>query len=277
MKKSREGKVVDRNLRQFIKDLGYISGGAAMLATMPWLQSFTTDAFNEIQGEKARIGLIGTGSRGVYHIHNLLTFPHVQIVALCDDYEPNLMEASALCPNAKTYTDYRKLLESKEVDGVIISTPLNFHAPMVLDALAAGKHTFCEKSMALTMQECKSIYDAYLSTDRVLYFGMQRLYDEKYIKAMQMIHNGTIGEIVGIRCHWFRNHDWRRPVPSSKLERKINWRLYKESSAGLTTELATHQLEVSNWAMKKMPQSVVGLGDIVYWKDGREVYDSVSL
>lgn len=80
---------------------------------------------------------------------------------------------------------------------------------------------------------------------------MQRMYDEKYIKGMQMIHSGLIGDVVGLRCHWFRNADWRRPVPSPELERKINWRLYKESSGGLMTELACHQLEVCNWAAKK--------------------------
>jgi predicted dehydrogenase len=169
------------------------------------------------------------------------------------------------------------LLEDKTIDGVVISTPLKWHAPMVLDSLAAGKHTFCEKSMALTMEECKRIYDAYQKTDKALYFGMQRLYDKKYVKSLQMIHAGIIGEIVGIRCHWFRNHDWRKPVPSPELEKTINWRLYWESSAGLMTELATHQLEVSNWAMKRIPESVMGMGDIVYWKDGREVYDSISM
>lgn len=277
MNKEKNEKQVDLSLRQFIKNMGYVTGGAAMLGTVPWLQSFTPDALKEIKNQKARIGLIGTGSRGIYHIHNLLKVPHAQIVALCDDYEPSLKAALQLCPDAKTYTDYRKLLESKDIDGVIISTPLNWHAPMVLDALAAGKHTFCEKSMALTMQECKDIYDAYLETDKVLYFGMQRLFDEKYIKALQMVHSGLIGDVVGMRCHWFRNHNWRRPVPSPELEKRINWRLYWASSAGLTTELATHQLEVSNWAMKKVPESVVGFGDVVYWKDGREVYDSVSL
>ena len=99
---------------------------------------------------------------------------------------------------------------------------------------------------------------------------MQRMYDEKYIKGMQMIHSGLIGDVVGMRCHWFRNADWRRPVPSPELERKINWRLYKDSSGGLMTELACHQLEVCNWAAKRMPVSIMGMGDIVYWKDGRE-------
>lgn len=270
-------KQVDLGLRQFIKDLGYISGGTALLSTIPWLQSFTPDTLNEIKNEKARIAVIGTGSRGQYHIHALLPMQHAEIVALCDIYPPNLEEASKLCPTARKYTDYRKLLESPDIDGVVIATPLNWHAPIVLDALSAGKHAFCEKSMALTMDECKAIYDAYQKTDKVLYFCMQRMFDEKYIKGMQMIHSGLIGDVVGLRCHWFRNHDWRRPVPSANLERQINWRLYRASSAGLMTELATHQLEVCNWATKRIPQSVVGMGDIVNWKDGREVYDSVSL
>lgn len=270
-------KQVDISLRQFIKDLGGITGGAALLGTMPWLQSFTPDKLKEIEKEKSRIAIIGTGSRGQYHIHNLLAMPHTEIVALCDNYPPNLEAAAALSPKAKKYSDYRKVLESSEVDGIVIATPLNWHAPMVLDALSAGKHVFCEKSMAYSMEQCKAIYDAYQSSDRVLYFCMQRMFDEKYIKGIQMIHSGVIGDVVGIKSHWFRNHDWRRAVPSPDLERSINWRLYRESSGGLMTELATHQLEVCNWATKRIPESVIGMGDIVYWKDGREVYDSVNL
>jgi|LSQX01.2.fsa_nt_gb predicted dehydrogenase len=274
---SKKTKQVDTSLRQFIKDLGYISGGAAMLATTPWLQSFTPDTAKEIKNEKARIGVIGTGSRGIYDMQAVLALPHAEIVALCDIYPPNLEEASKLCPKAKTYTDYRKLLESRDIDGVIIATPLYLHAPMILDAMEAGKHVFCEKAMALTIEECKAIYDAYQKTDRVLYFCMQRMFDEKYIKGIQMIHSGLIGDIVGERCYWFRNHDWRRPVPSPELERHINWRLYWDYSAGLMTELASHQLEVCCWAMNMVPEKVVGSGGIIHWKDGREVYDSVNL
>src|SRR5690554_2412297 len=273
----RRTKEVDRSLRQFIKDLGYISGGAALLATTPWLQSFTPDTAKEIRNEKARIGFIGTGSRGKYDMQAVLALPHAEIVALCDIYPPNLEEASQLCPTAKTYTDYRELLDSPDIDGVVIATPLYLHAPMTLAAMDAGKHVFCEKAMALTMDECKEVYDAYQKSDRVLYFCMQRMFDEKYVKGIQMIHSGLIGDIVGERCYWFRNHDWRRPVPSPELERHINWRLYWDYSAGLMTELASHQLEVCCWAMQMVPESVVGNGGIVHWKDGREVYDSVNL
>ena len=167
-------KGVDLNLRQFIKSLGYIAGGTALLASTPWLSSCTPEKLKEIRNEKARIALIGTGSRGQYHIHNLKEIPHARIVAVCDNYAPNLQQAVELCPGAKAYTDYRKLLESADIDGVIISTPLNWHAPIVLDALAAGKHVFCEKAMARTLDECKAIYDAYQTTNQVLYFCMQK-------------------------------------------------------------------------------------------------------
>lgn len=260
-----------------MKQLGCVAGGAALLAGAPWLSSCTPERIREISGEKARIALIGTGSRGQYHIHNLLLIPHARIVALCDCYEPNLQAAAALCPGAKLYRDYRKLLEDKDIDGVIISTPLGSHAAITLDALSAGKHVFCEKAMARTLDECKAVYDAYRKSDKVLYFCMQRMFDEKYLRGMKLLHEGLIGEIVGMRCHWFRNADWRREVPSPELERQINWRLYKEHSGGLMTELACHQIEVCNLAVGRIPQSISGMGDIVYWKDGREVYDSVNV
>ncbi len=268
---------VDLGLRNFIKSLAYMAGGAAILGSTPWLTSCTPEKLEEIGRRRARLALIGSGSRGQYHIHNLLDIPHADLVAICDPYDTNREAALALYPTAKGYTDYREVLEQKDIDGVIIATPLYLHAQMTLDALAAGKHVFCEKAMALTLDECKRVHDAYLQSDRALYYCMQRMYDEKYVKAMALIHEGLIGDIVGMRCHWFRNADWRREVPSPDLERWINWRLYKEYSGGLMTELASHQLEVCNWAVGKVPTRIAGMGDIVYWKDGREVYDSVNV
>lgn len=269
---------VDQSLRSFIKSLAYMAGGTAFLAsTTPWLSSCTPEKLEEIKKEKARIALVGAGSRGQYHIHNLLNIPHAELVTICDPYKVNLEDALAICPTAKGCADYREVLSDKDVDGVIIATPLHLHASITIEALAAGKHVFCEKAMARTMDECKAVYDAYTKTDKALYFCMQRMYDEKYVKGIQMIKEGLIGDVVGMRCHWFRNADWKRPVPSPDLERWINWRLYKEFSGGLMTELGTHQLEVCNWAIGKVPGKICGMGDIVHWKDGREVYDSVNV
>lgn len=260
--------------REFIKDVGMLGG---LLSAFPWLYSCTREAKSEVMGERVRLGIIGTGSRGMFHINNLLTIPSMEIVALCDNYAPHLQDAATLCPKAKTFADYRDLLALPEVDGVFVVTPLHQHAHITIDSLKAGKHTFCEKSMALTADDCLAMYSAYKESGKVLFIGQQRLYDPKYLKAIDMIYSGTIGDVTGIRCYWFRNNDWRRPLPDPSLERKINWRLYKESSGGLMTELATHQLQVGNWILKMIPETVMGMGDIIFWKDGREVYDNVNL
>jgi len=278
MNQSNDNEKVDLGLRSFIKELGCISGGAALLATTPWLKSCTPSKLKDASKNNiARIGIIGTGSRGQYHINNLLKIPFVRIVALCDSYSVNLKAASSMVASASLYSDYKSLLEENEIDGIVIATPLGMHAKITIDCLDAGKHVFCEKAMALTMDQCKEVYAKYKQSDKVLYYCMQRMFDEKYVRAFQMIKTGLIGDVVGMRCHWFRNADWRREVPSPALEKKINWRLYRQYSAGLMTELGSHQLEVCTIVSGKIPNKVAGFGDIVYWKDGREVYDSVAL
>lgn len=264
--------------RDFLKNLGMIGSSGLLMTSFPWLQTLSASNQKELEGEKARIAIIGTGSRGKFHINNLLQIPNADIVALCDDYKPHLDEAAALCPKAKLYSDYRDVLSSSEVQGVLIAVPLYEHARITIDSLLAGKHVFCEKSMAKTLDECKAMYETYKQSGKVLFIGQQRLFDPKYIKALDMVHSGQLGEIVGLRNFWYRNNDWRRPVPDPSLEEKINWRLYRKYSCGLMTELATHQLQIGTWALKALPDYVMGSGDLIFWKDdNRDVYDSVSV
>ena len=261
------------NRREFLRNLGVIGAGA-LLSMSPWLSAFSEVV--ETSGEKCRLAIIGTGSRGRFLMSFLLQNPKEEIVALCDIYQPSMEKALNLVREAKVYTDYRKVLENKTVDAVLVATPLNLHCQIVLDAFDAGKHVFCEKSIGFTMEECFRIYKKHISTGKVFFTGQQRLFDPRYIKAMEMIHAGTFGEINAIRTFWYRNGDWRREVPSSDLERLINWRLYREYSKGLMTELACHQLQIGSWALQELPVKVMGHGAITYWKDGREVYDNVS-
>ena len=258
----------------FLETLGSLAVGSALF---PWLSGCTPEKHRQAAGEKARLGIIGTGSRGQFHIANLLVDPNAEIVALCDDYPPHLDAASALCPSARRYADYRKLLEDKDVDGVIICTPLSMHAQMTIDSLAAGTHTFGEKAMAHSPEQLSAMYHAWKEGNRVLMVGQQRLYDPKYVQAMELVHGGAIGQVVGIRNYWYRNNDWRREVLSPEYERRINWRLYEEYSRGLMTELACHQLQNGSWEMNGLqPSFVQGTGSIMYWKDGREVFDNVA-
>ena len=100
--KDEKEKGVDLSLRQFIKNLGYFTGGTALLATTPWLTSCTPEKLKEIKNNKARVALNRYRLQRQYHIHNLKEIPHAQIVALCDNYEPNLQQALALLSGCKT-------------------------------------------------------------------------------------------------------------------------------------------------------------------------------
>ena len=95
-------------------DCGKMSLAGMALSLFPWLQSCSDEAKREVRGEKVRIGVIGTGSRGIFHIKHLLQMPSVEVVALCDDYRPHLEDAAQYYPEAKLYDDYRRLLEDGE-------------------------------------------------------------------------------------------------------------------------------------------------------------------
>jgi predicted dehydrogenase len=274
----------DQSRREFLKKISIISGSALVLTSMPWINSYVKgNNAGKSASDKVRLGIIGVGDRGSLLLLTIKQFEkegNVEIAAVCDNYQPNYENALKLAGgNVKGFYDYRKLLELNDIDAVVIATPLHEHAHIAVDAMRAGKHVFCEKSMARTIEDAKLMNDTHTNTNRILQIGHQRLFDPVYLEAIDRIKKGEIGKITQMRMFWHRNNNWRRPVPKEhpELERKINWRLYKEYSAGLMTELASHQLQVGNWIMGEAPVSVMGAGSINYWKDGREVYDNVEL
>ncbi len=264
--------------RDFV--MGSLASSALVMA-YPWANVFAGQTPN--LSKKIKIGVIGVGSRGVLLLHYLNELSdeiNIEVIAVCDNYEPHYKRAIEKTEGkAKAFYDYRKMLEINNLDAVIVATPLNQHAHITIDALNAGKHVFCEKAMARTLEDVKKMADTHYSTGKVLQIGHQRMFDTRYLKAIEIINAGEIGQITQMRAYWHRNNDWRRAVPEGRpdLERKINWRLYKEYSCGLMTELASHQIQVVNWLKNALPVSVMGTGSINYWKDGREVYDNVAL
>ncbi|WP_163712408.1 Gfo/Idh/MocA family protein [Mangrovibacterium lignilyticum] len=276
----------EKSRREFLKDLA-MGGSSLFLLSAPWLQSFAEDKPVSLSlSDQLSIAVIGTGSRGTLLLTILLKIretANIRIVAICDNYQPNLQYAQAVCRKnmceVKTYSDYRELLEQEKLDGVVIATPLTEHAAITMDCLSAGIHTFCEKAMARTPDDVKRMYDAHKSSGKILQIGHQRMFNPIYLEGMRRIKDGEIGQVTQMRAYWHRNNNWRRPLPDNNfdLERQINWRLYKDLSVGLLTELMTHQLQVALWVTGKVPVSVIGTGSNVFWKDGRTVPDSVSL
>ncbi len=272
--------MTDFSRRNFLKNS--IIAGGALLTPLTLLKVLANQETHHTPNDKVFLGVIGTGSRGKHLMQMIIdtaALTGIEIVAICDIYQPHLDEARALVPYAKTFTDHRKLLEVKELNGVIIATPLHEHARAAIDALDAGIHVFCEKAMARTLEDTHAMALAHYQSGKVLQIGQQRLFDPKFLRGMDKVYNGDLGDVTQIRAFWHRNNNWRRPVPSDRpdLERFINWRLYREYSAGLLTELACHHIQVGNWAKKALPVDVRGTGSISFWKDGREVYDNVAL
>jgi predicted dehydrogenase len=98
-----------------------------------------------------------------------------------------------------------------------------------------------------------------------------------YARVKEMIEKDYLGKVTQIDARWDRNGNWRRAVPDPKLERQINWRMYKAYSGGLVAELLSHQIDFINWAFNTVPQTILGTGGIDFYKDGRETFDNVQV
>lgn len=261
--------------RKFLDRIAMASAGAAMATAAPWAAIAQTPVAT---GNRVRLGVIGTGDRGRALIQNIAKTRNCTVAAICDNYAPNMDRARKLVPAATPgFSDHRAMLDARGIDAVVVATPLDLHASHTFDALDAGLHVWCEKAMARTIADCGAMIERARAKGKVLQIGHQRMFHPTYLSALKRAKSGEIGEITQIRASWHRNNKWRRNVPADATDQQINWRLYRDRSAGLMTELATHQLQVCNWFLDGVPKRVIGSGSICFWKDGREVYDHVAL
>jgi predicted dehydrogenase len=268
--------------RQFLESTAL---GAAGLM----LGSSTAPASVFGANDRVNVGVVGAGGQGTSLIRNLATVPNSKITAMCDIFEPNLNKGVNLAGSQpKSFIDYRKLIESKDVDAVVIATPLHMHYDVALAALGAGKHVFVEKTMMYSIRQCDHIVQVTKAhPSKVFQVGHQHRFDPVIHKVVAMAQDGALGKVTHIRCMWHRNGNWRRPVPKISfdprpwgypdLEHLINWRMYRNYSGGLMCELGSHMIEICNLILGGPPASVTGMGGIDYWKDGRETFDNVTV
>ena len=258
------------NRRKFTRDSALMAAGLSLGQLPSFSKSISK---NDILS----LGIIGAGDRGGGIIRLLRDLPQIRTVA-CSDILPFRLEKalSDAGPGCTSYPDYRSLLDDPGVDAVLIATPLSMHYRMAMDALDAGKHVYCEKSMTYGKKEAVELMNKASKSTSVFSVGHQYRYHPLYFKVAELIRSGRLGAISNVYIQWNRNHDWRRPVPDPKWERIINWRMYREYSGGLTAELHSHQIDFVNWVFDSHPAKVVGFGGIDYWKDGRETFDNVN-
>lgn len=293
--------------RNFVQTAGVAAGLTIMAGRAP---------FAYAQNEKIRVGCIGTGGQGTFHIRDGLmgAAQDVVIVAVCDVYEPHQRSAKTYAqvanagveilppgitdkqkklvmaaPSPEAFYDYKEMLDKVKPDAVVIATPLSTHFQIVMDALDAGCYVFCEKTMCYDIEQARQIVIKCNEKQKFVQVGHQRRYNPLYNKAAALIRDGVIGRIVHIDAQWHRNNDWRRPVDKTRqlnayeakfipdMDKHLNWRLYADMSRGLMTELATHQLDIASWYLDAMPKRACGLGGLDYWRDGRNVDDNVNV
>ena len=259
--------------RSFIKK-------GALTASIP-IFAPNTELFSILKGspsDQLNIGVIGTGGRGQGLINIINRIEGIELIAICDTLPFRLSEAASLAPKAIQFSNHREMLSLKNLDAVIISTPLNTHAAIASDAVDASVHIYCEKTMVKGDQDTLDLIQKVENNHKkVFQTGHQYHSSRLYSHVVEMIQAGDIGQVIAIDAQWNRNGNWRRHVPNPKFERQINWRMYREYSYGLTAELSSHQIDFCNWLLQDNPRKVAGFGGIDYWKDGRETYDNTNL
>ena len=259
----------DFSRRQFLTT-GMLGLSGLAMAGIPSTSIFSVS-------DTIKIGLIGVGQRGLGLATLIKQTPGLDVVACCDIIPANLNAGMKLTPpNSKSYTDYRKLLEDKNVDAVVIASPLYLHYQMTMDALKAGKHVYIEKTMTYDIDQALSLVKEVKKHPKLVFqVGHQYRYYDMYPKIKNYIANGLIGKVTHFESQYNRNSDWRRPVPQGYTDKQINWRMYKEYSGGVLAELSAHQIDIVNWILDSHPTKVIAMGDVNYWKDGRTTFDNV--
>lgn len=254
--------------------------------------------------QRIRLGVIGPGARGMELVQEALACANTEIVAFADVYTRRLEDARRVVPSAKTFLDYRYLLEDQTIDAVIIATPQHLHCEHFVASLEAGKHVYQEKTMAFTVEHAKRMRAAYKQAGRkVVQIGHQACSSGQMADAVAFCKTGYLGRITAIHAHHYRNTphgkpQWSRPVypdmtPENILwkaflgeaperpfdaNRYINWRFFWDYSGGNVYENMCHQLAFWYKALNlQIPTAVTMTGGLYLWKDGREVPDTMNV
>jgi predicted dehydrogenase len=232
-------------------------------------------------GRKVALGVIGLGTWG-REILNSLSRDNVAelctVAALCDTYESAITRASKDMKDVIRSKDYKTILDDKSIDAVVVATPTHLHKEIAVEALKAGKHVYCEVPLAHTIEDARAIASAAKAAPKqVFQAGLQNRSDKGRLYALtSFMKSGAVGPVVMARAQWHRNNSWRMAAANSDREKALNWRLDKKVSLGLIGEIGIHQLDQTSWFLNGLPNSFGGFGSVVFYKDGRDVPDTIQ-
>ncbi|MFO1501854.1 MAG: Gfo/Idh/MocA family oxidoreductase [Verrucomicrobiota bacterium] len=280
-------------LRSFTRRRFIQTGTAAAAA-------FTAASWSRVIGanERVGIGVIGFGLIGRIHTRNFLAQPDVRITGIAETYSPRLEAAVALVGNGVTpYRDFRRLLENRDVDAIVVATPDHWHALMAMMACAAGKDVYVEKPLTLFVEEGRWMVNVARRTRRIVQVGTQQRSGAHYQKARDLIRGGHLGQLVSVQCNYFRNvspgfghppdqapppeldYDlWLGPAPKRPYNPNralYHFRWFWDYSGGQMTNLGAHSLDTIYWITDTNgPLTVSSIGGRHFLQDNCEVPDT---
>jgi predicted dehydrogenase len=264
------------------------------------MTALSAAAYRRVLGANDRVGIgfIGYGLIGGRHVYDFKNQRDANLVALSEVYQPRLEEGlRTLGPQAKGYPDFRRLLDAKDVDAVVVSTPDHWHALMTIMACAAGKDVYVEKPLTVFQREGQWMIQAARKYNRVVQVGTQQRSGPHYIKARALMRSGYIGKIHSIRSASYRNvmpgfgspsdgaapneldYDmWLGPAPKrpyNKQRSLYHFRWFWDYSGGQMTNLAMHSIDIVHWVLgAAFPKSAVSVGGRYVLEDNGETPDT---
>lgn len=253
--------------------------------------------------DRVRLGVIGTGGRGSHLMRMANIVGGIQWVAVCDAWDVRRDKAAAELAGgaAEKYADYRRLLDRKDIDGVIVATWDNLHSQVTIDACNAGKDVFVEKPMTSLPMQGVDLVKAVRKTGRIVQVGVQQRSIKHFIEAKErFIDTGAIGQVSMVRTFWNANGGYLEKPPAGMEQKpegldweaclgwlpKIPWdpkRYFNRfaywdfSTGGQTGGLFVHLVDVVHWYLKlEKAKSAVALGGIYTYPDGRDTADNIN-
>ncbi len=266
---------------------------------LPISPTQTAMAARGVLGANDRIGvaLIGCGARGRGLAAHLGQIEGAELRAVSDAYRLRMQQA--IPPGdarVQAYADYRRVLDSREVDAVIVATPDHWHVPMTLQALQAGKDIYVEKPVTHGLNEGEALLEAVDSSRRVVATGTQQRSWGHFLEAKELVAQGALGKITFVRCHWSQNYSgfraqaaeevdlneldwdgWLGPAPKQPFDatRFHFWRFFWDFGGGSVTDLMTHWIDVIQWYMGSAQVSEVRAFGTTYTNHWLEAPDTV--
>ena len=236
------------------------------------------------QNSAVRIGSIGVGSRGTFTAKTISMDPRAKIVAVCDVAPEQMTAAKAKipAPGAKEYKNYQDLLASKDIDAVMISTPVYLHPEHFEAAVKSGKHIYIEKPAGMDVAGCKRVMRIADGADRKqnITFGFQQRYGGVYVKAKQMLDTGAIGKIREIHGEFLKfavaGNEPPLPPPRNDAEKLAQWKLWRATFGEVIVETYVHNLDAINWFIGAHPLKAYGTGGRTVEKRG-DLLDHLSV